>query len=162
MKHLCKSKWNWLQFDSYIFQENTKNTTIVYINTQVQLFWSVGIKSVSDLDRYNIGGSCFNSAFVDTALHKGVAFSSPFGTPRVTNNPVVDTIKCSIADDHNSVIDTYTIALWISIHTAPTSDRQYYYSRDSLVRIVITNKWRKSRWRQLQLQGDHIPEGLFA
>jgi hypothetical protein len=60
-------------------------------------------------------------AFVDSAFHQNVTVLSPSDSPRVANNPVVDSVFGSIADDDHTVVDIFIVALDVSVDAAPAS-----------------------------------------
>ena len=75
------------------------------------------------LSNSDVGGfTIFNAAHIDTALEVDVTSLAPAGTPRVTNNPVVDTIEGSITDDDDGVVSVHwsAAASGIGVHAGPT------------------------------------------
>lgn len=70
---------------------------------------------------YYEGGIDFNAAFVDAALNEKVAGETPIGSPRITDDPVVDSVEIAPSNQHNGVIDGLSITSRIVVHAAPAS-----------------------------------------
>ena len=68
----------------------------------------------------------FNFALVDAALHQDVALLPPSGSPRVTNDPVVDSVERAPPDDNNAVIDRHGVASWIGVDTTPVKENSVW------------------------------------
>ena len=75
--------------------------------------------SIINLERHDVGWIKFDVTFVDTALHKKVTRYSPVGAPWITDDPVVNSVEITPANDDNAVIDGLSITLHVVVNSAP-------------------------------------------
>jgi len=75
---------------------------------------------LNSLNWHNVSGIEFDSAFVDASFDIDVPASSPIGSPRIADDPVVDSVESAPSDQDDSVIlfDS-VIASRVRVHSTP-------------------------------------------
>jgi hypothetical protein len=69
-------------------------------------------------DCYNYSGISLDIALVDSALDVKVTRLAPWA-PRVADDPVVDSVECSPADNDHTVVDGFIVARDVIVDAPP-------------------------------------------
>lgn len=82
-------------------KKNQCSNSITCKNFQILL----GFQFLNLLNHGRVQRVIFQSTLIDSTSHFDVAAISPAGSPGIADNPIVDAIQSSIADDYNGMID---------------------------------------------------------
>lgn len=91
-------------------------------------------------DRCNCGGIFLDVAQVDSTLHLNVSRNSPSGSPRIANNPEVDSVSLSPADSDHCVIGCcHPTASDVVVDAAPFWSYHFYlfFKGDERKRMIV-------------------------
>jgi hypothetical protein len=72
---------------------------------------------LNSLNWHNVSGIEFDSAFVDASFDIDVPASSPIGSPRIADDPEVNSIEITPSDDDYGVIQFGRITRRIVVNT---------------------------------------------
>lgn len=86
--------------------QNNNTNTNRRLKVSIQFISSIIIKNsrVYILGGHNVSGIGFNVTLVDTALDENVACESPTGSPRIADDPIVDSVESAPSDQDDCVI----------------------------------------------------------
>ena len=86
------------------------------------------------LDCTDVGWERLDAALVDSAPHQNISLVAPTGSPRITNDPVVDSLLGTVSDYYHCMIDRITTTFCGTVNARPN-----YFSKIELLKKIRVN-----------------------